>query len=145
MLIKKSNSWRTARGGTTVEAAVGMACFLPFLVAAFSFAIVSFQIASAQFVLSRAARFGISSDTLRQPNAINLIENRIIQMGQMAGLNFNASQIQICPATAATCDTDDLGNNTDLLLMRLNYQLRVFNRALPLDLNTSVLMRREPI
>ncbi len=145
MISRRANKWKQNTGGTTVEAAISLVVFMPFLLVGISLAIASYQIASAQFFLSKAARYGISSETLSQMNAIDLIETRIIDLGRAAGLNFDVDEIHICPVSDPNCIDDNLGSNTDLILMRLNYQLKVMNRSLPLDLNASVLMRREPV
>ena len=139
---------KSQRGAVMVESSVAAFLFFSLLLLGAETVLVSYKVVSAQFVLAKVARWGVSGETLKQGNPLQLIKNKIVSEGHAMGVQIDQNAISICPAGSASCSgPDDLGGqgSNELLLMQINYPLTLVFKRISLSFRASALMRKEPV
>jgi len=138
---------REERGAVLVEAALGLAVLLYFLLVGIDLVRLSTQLNAAQWTVSKAARWSSYAD-LSSPDGrsrAQMVKDYVVHIARQTGLSLNSSQVEVCSARVPGCKPESLLEPGELYVLRVRNELSFVSLlGLSFTREAEALEQREP-
>jgi hypothetical protein len=135
------------RGAVLVEATIGLGILLYLLFAGFDFIRLSTQLNSAQWALSKAARWSSYADlsSSEGKTKAQVVKDYAVRIAQRAGLSLDSGQIEVCNARVPECNPECLFEPGELYVLRVRKEFTLISLlGLSITHEVEALGQREP-
>lgn len=132
-------------GATTVETAVTIFPFMLVILGLIQITLFSFNLASIQYSLNRAARFGLLGVTLAgQPSREASILKRFEETANALSIDTTGVSLKICPVANPGCATNNAGGSGQYVVLTATKVVQSILGFGDLSVSAKVLVRNEP-
>lgn len=135
------------RGAVLVEAAIGLGILLYVLFVGFDLIRLSTQLNSAQWAVSKTARWSSYADlsSADGKSRAQVVKDYAVRIAQRAGLSLESGQIEVCSARVPECNPESLLEPGELYVLRVRKELSSISLlGLSFTHEVEALEQREP-